>query len=376
MPLRTLLSDLQQRLQGELFPWAEETVGPLTAKTQLFITVLEMAPVETALTVCPGLRGRPLSGRAPLARAFVAKSIHGIATTVLLIDRLAHDKTLRQLCGWPRAGAVPGESTFSRAFAEFAASALPSRIHEALITATHKERLVGHVSRDATAIEAREKPVKVKLAKRCRSKQRPEKGEPGYEMRRRLERQPAMTLEEMLRDLPTHCAVGMKPNAKGFKSAWTGYKLHIDTADGDIPLTCLLTSASLHDSQAAIPLATMTARRVTNLYDLMDASYDAPEIIAACRALGRVPIIPEQPRRTKGLKTGMTAEAAARRRINFQTAELIRYRERTSAERVNGRLKDEFGGRSVRVRGHAKVMCHLMFGVLALTVDQMMRLIT
>ena len=29
-----------------------------------------------------------------------------------------------------------------------------------------------------------------------------------------------------------------------------------------------------------------------------------------------------------------------------------------------------------RVRGAAKVFCHLMFGVLALTVDQLMRLLT
>ena len=35
--------------------------------------------------------------------------------------------------------------------------------------------------------------------------------------------------------------------------------------------------------------------------------------------------------------------------------------------------KDEFGGRFVRVRGHAKVMCHLMFGILALTADQFIR---
>src|SRR5271156_3393081 len=40
-----------------------------------------------------------------------------------------------------------------------------------------------------------------------------------------------------------------------------------------------------------------------------------------------------------------------------------------AAERVNGSLKDDFGGRYVRVRGHAKVFCHLMFGVLALTID-------
>jgi hypothetical protein len=53
----------------------------------------------------------------------------------------------------------------------------------------------------------------------------------------------------------------------------------------------------------------------------------------------------------------------------------VRCRERTTAERANARLKDEFRGRFVRVRGHAKVMCHLMFGILALTVDQLMRLL-
>ena len=43
-------------------------------------------------------------------------------------------------------------------------------------------------------------------------------------------------------------------------------------------------------------------------------------------------------------------------------------------ERVNARLKDEFGARTVRVRGAVKVMAHLMFGVLALTADQLLRL--
>jgi len=44
-------------------------------------------------------------------------------------------------------------------------------------------------------------------------------------------------------------------------------------------------------------------------------------------------------------------------------------------ERVNSALRDSYGGRHVRVRGHAKVACHLFFGVLALTVQQLMRLI-
>jgi hypothetical protein len=52
----------------------------------------------------------------------------------------------------------------------------------------------------------------------------------------------------------------------------------------------------------------------------------------------------------------------------------ILYDFRTMVERVNARLKDEFGGRSVRVRGAVKVKCHLMFGILALTADQLTRL--
>lgn len=375
MPLLSELSDLRGRLQDDLFPYLEESLGPLGPRYRQLITVFEMAPIGGFIARWSGGRGRPPVDRVPLARAFIAKTVFNIPTTTALIERLENDKTLRRLCGWHRVRAVPGAHTFSRAFAEFAESALPTRLHEALVVATHKGELIEHVSRDATAIEAREKPVKVKAIKRCRKKRKPQKGEPGWESVRRLERQRSMTLAEMLADLPKHCAVGAKPNAKGHKSYWVGYKLHLDIADGGIPITGLLTSASLNDSQAAIPLATMTARRVTNLYELMDASYDAPEIAAACRDLGRVPIVPEQPRRDAQKKAELAAESKARSAINFQTPEQARYRNRTTAERVNARLKDEFGGRFVRVRGHLKVMCHLMFGILALTVDQLMRLL-
>ena len=375
MPLLSELSDLHGRLQAELFPELAVALGPLTGLTQLFVTVLEMVPVGAFFMPCPGLPGRPPADRVVLFRAFIAKAVHGIALTSLLIERLQSDRTMRVLCGWSHAGAVPSEATFSRAFAEFAESELPTRIHDALIACTHKDRLVGHISRDSTAIAAREKPVKAETPKRCRKKQRPKRGEPGWENIRRLERQGEMTLAEMLADLPRHCAVGVKPDAKGRKATWTGYKLHLDIADGGIPLTGLLTSASLHDSQAAIPLTMMTSQRVVACYELMDSAYQAPEIIAAVRAQGRVPIVPEQARREKGRKAELDGEALARRHANYRTAEQVRYGERTTAERVNARLKDEFGGRYVRVRGAAKVMCHLMFGVLALTVDQLMRLI-
>ena len=176
----------------------------------------------------------------------------------------------------------------------------------------------------------------------------------------------------MLEDLPTACDVGTKKNSKGYKTSWTGYKLHIDSADGGIPISCVLTSASVHDSQVAIPLAKISSKRVTNLYDLMDSAYDAPQIHETSRQLGHIPLIDKHPRRDKELKIEIKVENKRSRIAGYQTAETIRYKERSTVERVNARLKDEFGGRVVRVKGHAKVMCHLMFGILALTSNQMM----
>ena len=377
MPLRETLSNTWHHIQDGLFPWLAEKAGPLTDGHKRVITVLEVARVEAFVQTTWRGPGRPPADRHALARAFTAKAVLDLPTTAALIERLRVDATLRRLVGWERASQVPGDWTFSRAFAEFTSTGLPMRVHEALIKKTLGDRIIGHIARDATAIEAREKPAKrekpVQQVKRRRG--RPRKGEvvPPKEPRR-LERQVEQTLPDMLADLPTACDVGMKRNAKGHTTSWIGYKLHIDTADGDIPVSCLLTSASVHDSQVALPLAAITAGRVTNLYDLMDSAYDAPEIKARSRALGHVPIIDANPRR--GGKAAAETEQRARLHANFQPAEDVRYNQRSSAERVNGNLKDNHGGNHVRVRGAPKVLCHLMFGILAVTVEQLMRLVT
>ncbi|MBR4665502.1 MAG: transposase, partial [Lentisphaeria bacterium] len=95
---------------------------------------------------------------------------------------------------------------------------------------------------------------------------------------RRLALQPFRTLPENLADLPQGCDKCGKKNSKGDTDWWIGYKLHFDVFDSGIPLSAILTSASVHDSQVAIPLMQMTAERVKVLYDLADAAYDAPEI--------------------------------------------------------------------------------------------------
>ena len=158
-----------------------------------------------------------------------------------------------------------------------------------------------------------------------------------------------MTPPEMLEDLPRARDVGVKQGAKVSGESWVGYKLHLDVADGAIPVSCLLTSASLHGSQAAIPLATLTAARVTSLYDLMDSAYDAPEIRAHSESLGHVAIIDVNPR-----KLELKAEAQGQRRVGHMYHEQQRYRERATVERGGGRLKEDFGARQVRMRGHTK----------------------
>lgn len=371
------LSHTWRHIQSFLFPMIWEELGELTAKQRLLVSVLEFAKLEEHLPYAGRFPGRPPEDRIAIARAFVTKMVYDMASTRILLDRLETDPTVRRLCGWERKAEVPGESTFSRAFAEFAESRLPERVHQALMEQHFGDQIVGHISRDSTAIAAREKPEKkaVVVEKKPKKQGRPKKGEERPKEPTRLERQAAgQPLCEMVAELPKACNVGTKRNSKGHTTSWIGYKLHIDAADGGIPVSCLLTSASLHDSQVAIPLAKMTYGRVTSLYDMMDSAYDAPQIKAHSRSLGHVPIIDTNPR-SKASKEELEAEAKRRKAANYTLAEDRRYNERSTVERVNGRIKDEFGARSVRVRGHAKVMAHLMFGIVALTVDQLMKFI-
>jgi hypothetical protein len=376
--LRDTLSQTWLNIQSSLFPWLSEELGPLTGKQQELVTILEIVRIEEFIYSSRGFPGRPPQDRTAIARAFVAKTVYNMPTTRGLLDRLETDSALRRICGWERKNDVPDEWTFSRAFAEFSASQLPERVHEAFIKKSYADELVGHNSRDSTAIEAREKPLKKEPIQKLAAKRgRPKQGEVRIKPLTRIEQQASgMGLADMLNVLPTACDVGTKKNSKGYKVSWTGYKLHIDVADGGIPISAILTSASTHDSQVAIPLAKMSSERVTNLYDVMDSAYDVPQIHDMSRQLGHIPLIDVHPRRDQALKKEIAAEKKRCRLVGHKSAEAIRYNERSTVERVNARLKDEFGGRFVRVRGHAKVMCHLMFGILALTANQMMILVT
>jgi len=362
--MSTLL-DIWNTIQKQLFPALEEEINSLTEKEREFIKIVTLLdlPRHTKAYNWQGF-GRMRKSRLALAKAFIAKSIYMIETTDALIDYLKGCKNIRRLCGWELASQVPSPPTFSRAFSEFATGELPQKIHEEMIKKHCGEKLAGHISRDSTAIESREKPVKTATASPApkRKPGRPRKDEAAApKPLKRVKLQAGRSLEENLNDLPTVCNVGTKKNSKGYKTTWVGYKLHLDCIDGDIPVSAILSSASLHDSQAAIPLAQMSSERLTNLYDLMDAAYDSPEIHAFSKSLGHRPIIDNNPRRGE--------------KILMDPATKSRFAERSSAERVNSNLKDNYGGRNIRVKGASKVMAHLMFGIISIAATQLYRLL-
>lgn len=390
------IAGMWSNIKSYLFRMLEEELGTLTEPERKLVAILEIVRIEEHVCSNRVCRGRPQQKRQALARALVAKAVLDLGTTRDLIAYLGSSPSLRRICGFEFSEEIPSEATFSRAFEEFSTSQLPARVHAVLLRTHLGEHVVGHISRDATAITGRERPAPktavvaeepmtqepvvgaaaaldvmamgpdvsvAQCPKRQRRRGRPrqDKTAPKPVAETRLERQQHQSLEEMLAELPTACDVGTKKNSKGHGQHWIGYKLHLDVADGGLVISALLTSASVHDSQVALPLARLTQTRVRHLYELMDAAYDAKIIHADCRARGHVPIIDPNPRR------GHTWP--------LDPAQKARFRERSTVERVNGRLKEEFGAARVHVRGAAKVLTHLMFGILALTADQLLKLV-
>ena len=378
--LKERLTQFWFNVQEGLFPFLNEMDVELTPALKQVATMLEMIQIERFLSTAHGV-GRPAQERAALARAFVAKATLNLPTTEALIDRLKVDHPLRRLCGFSASHQIPGKHRFSRAFAEFAVIRLAERSHEVLIETHMGDQLIGHIARDSTAICAREKPAaKLKVAQAPadlvtapatlatpatpvpRKRGRPRRGEVvAPKPQTRLERQQGQTLARMIAELPRQCDIGTKTDSQGFKHSWIGYKLHIDTADGDVPVKGILTSASLHDSQVMMPLMVSTSAQLTYLYDLADAAYCSPLLREASRTLGHVPLIDHNPRRGE--------------KIPFEPHEAQRYKARSAAERVNARLKDSHGGTHVWVRGHDKVASHLMFGLVVVAAEQLLRLL-
>lgn len=329
----------------------------LTEQHRAFLAMLRVIEEHLPARGFPAKRrGRKPHAFQPIVRAFLAKPFFSIERTADLLQRLKSDSSLRMICGFTE---VPSASTFSRRLKDFSDHHIMEQALYKMVREYHTERLVGHISRDSTAISAREKPVNkkkdVKLSKKPKRKRgRPRKGEirPPQEPTR-LQKQLSMSSGEALRKLDTACAWGCKKNSQGNVQFWKGYKLHLDVTDVGIPVAAVVTGANVHDSQTAIPMEKLTERNITHLYSLMDSAYDAAEIRDYITARGRVALIDQNKRRNDS-------------RQPMDSARKERFRIRSTVERSNSHLKDWLLPSKLMVRGHNKITFCLMSGVLCL----------
>ena len=384
------LSAYWASFQLQLFPHLRGTLPPgVLERFEDFIITLDLIRVEATIPAASGLRGRPASDRRALARAFLAKAYFDFPTTEALWERLQVDEGLRRVCGWGIRKEVPSPSTFSRAFAHFAAIGLLDCLHAGFLHRWVGDTVIWHDARDSTHIVARErqKPKKdappsdpapaagtaeqaasqasttaaerqegtlaAPYGRRKRAKRRTAPAVPSR-ITRQYESAPE-DLANLLAELPKAADFGRKLNSKGKQVLWYGYKFHVDVGDGGMPLAAVTTSASMHDSQAAIPLSRLTARSVSVFYEIMDSAYDAELIRKNAADLGRVAITEKNGR--------------GHRKPAWEPDRERRFQHRTQSERFNADLKDNHGGRHVRVRGQPKVHAHLMFGLLVICAE-------
>lgn len=328
----------------------------LTEEQRLLMAILRLVEAESGLVEIRKGRGRTPYDTGPFLRTFILQIMYRIPTVRDLIKRLESDSNSRMICGLKT---VPSEASFSRRFAIFSETHIAERIHASLAKAHLKDEIILHISRDSMAIQAREKAHNRKndIAEAPQPKRRrgrPRKGETRPEKRiRRLTKQIAQKPGKSMSELDKDCSWGCKRNSQGNISYWKGYKLHLDTTESGIPVTAVVTPANVHDSQVAIPMEKLTERRVTYLYSVMDAAYDAVDIRDYITAKGRVPLIDTNRRRDGSAKT-------------FDPAEKERFKVRSSAERANSNLRDWLIGPSLYVRGIKKVTFKLILATVVL----------
>jgi len=371
--------------EQSLFPQLQDAFGPLSSKEEKLMKILDFAEIEQFVHTVQITN--PPRDREEMARAFVAKSVYNFQTTRALIERLKIDKTLRMLCGWRYHTHIPSESKFSRVFDEFSQQRIANKAQDMFIEKYLSDVVFFYASTDSTAIELREKPVKKEKIKKeetqkKRKRGRPKKGEavPPKEPTI-LQRQEKMnTAEEMLSLISTQCDVGIKQNAKGNRYKWIGGKLHMTVVDGDIPVTAIYSSASVHDSSLALPMISASSSKVNYLYDLQDAAYDSTVIKACSIKHNHRPIIDTNPKNSKALKEQIAlakSEKEILQSLNlYNNSDELHYNQRSSVERVNAYLKDNYGCDKIYYRGATKVASVLAFGILSVCIHQSLKLVT
>lgn len=218
-----------------------------------------------------------------LLRSLMVRIMEKIPTQKALIARLKSDLRLKLSVGFLYSEAIPSEATYSRVMAILASNlSVIEQMNQSLLQLINEELDIfeENVAIDVTAIEARTKPVKTENPKLPSTTE-----------------ERTMTTKEILEMIPTYASWGVKKNSKGKNDFWFGYKGTLAVSTKSQYILCMdIASAFASDVSLAIPTIRKTAqwlqKKKERTYFSFDKGYDAKEIYQELHALDLEPIIP------------------------------------------------------------------------------------
>lgn len=236
--------------------------------------------------------------------SLIVRIVERIPTIKDLIKRLQHDILFRINCGFMLSEAIPSASSYSRLVRKISQSQALEEIQEQLIQQAIAEGFITDdtLAIDATHIEARDQAPSKGEKEKSEPKKRGRKPkaereawlkqkQEEYEKKSIFEKDIAAQLREpfhLLRDqMPLDPQWGVKKNSDGKNVFWYGYKGHLAVGtQSQYILGALLSSGSLNDGKAAIPLLKGLALQHPDFsfkYATMDAGYDYEPIYKQVR---------------------------------------------------------------------------------------------
>ena len=228
-----------------------------------------------------------------MIQSLVIRMVERIPTIKDLVKRLKYDLIFRLDCGFLLSDSVPSEASYSRMVDVISQSDVFVGMNDDLIRAAFTEGFLAdeHVSYDATHFEARDasKPSekKEKVPKKRGRKSKEERAAwlaeqaeieanlTTYE--KKLEDQLTIPTATLWQDIPIEPKWGVKKNSDGKNTFWFGFKGHLAVSTkSQYIVACLMSSGSLSDSKAAIPLLKKVVEVMPNQFTtaIFDAGYD------------------------------------------------------------------------------------------------------
>ena len=228
-----------------------------------------------------------------MIQSLVIRMVERIPTIKDLVKRLKYDLIFRLDCGFLLSDSVPSEASYSRMVDVISQSDVFVGMNDDLIRAAFTEGFLAdeHVSYDATHFEARDasKPSekKEKVPKKRGRKSKEERAAwlaeqaeieanlTTYE--KKLEAQLTIPTTTLWQDIPIEPKWGVKKNSDGKNTFWFGFKGHLAVSTkSQYIVACLMSSGSLSDSKAAIPLLKKVVEVMPNQFTtaIFDAGYD------------------------------------------------------------------------------------------------------